>query len=341
MKNDKQSFNRHSYNVMDANKSFFYVIVANIISPIVFLMIAYLIFAFEKVGVSGGVTTFIHNLFAVIIIPLLFLTIIILMHNKNKINAVDALNIKGNYNVWNFVIIVLLLAITIVCFFPLVNMIYALLSNAGLNVSGQVAFQMDNWWTYLIAIVPYCLLPAVAEEIIFRGMMLKGTLSKAKPVVAITISALAFFLMHGSIIQSIYQILLGFLLSIIGYYMSNIIYPIIFHFLNNWVVISLAYFNIGGFIGGFSISWGGFGIAIALAVAGAGAIIGLIYLIRHINKNVANENNSFVVKGDNIIIENNNNLTFKQLLKSFTIDEQFYFYSAWVIAIIIWLMNSL
>ena len=163
----------------------------------------------------------------------------------------------------------------------------------------------------------------------------------AKPIVAITISSLAFFIMHGSLIQSFYQIALGFLLGIIAYYTKNILYPMIFHFLNNLCVISFNYFGIGGFLNGFANTFGGFMAAIGIMVGCAALIFALLLLLKRITKG-NNDDYEFVVENNNIIVEEKpEKLGFKDLIKSFSIDEKFYFSAAWISAIIVWLFGSL
>ena len=332
---------RLNYNVMDANQSFFYVILINILAPLAFAILIVGLKILSNLGLPQEVYNMIYGLFSVVVIPCAFLILIILMHRKRNIDLQHATNFDVKIKPIILVICIAILGLTIVAFFPLINMIYSLLGSWGLRVEGDVAFAMNNWWQFIIGIVVYCALPAIAEEIIFRGMIFRGTLSKAKPIVAITISSLAFFIMHGSLIQSFYQIALGFLLGIIAYYTKNILYPIAFHFLNNLCVISFNYFGVGGFLNGFALNFGGFMTAIGIMVGCVAVIFGLILLLKHLTKSNV-EGYEFVVENNNIIVEEKpQKLGLKEFINSFNIDEKFYFVSAWVIAIIIWLLGSL
>lgn len=336
-KDNLQEFN-NNYNLLDANKSFFYVMVTNIIASIVFSLIIVLL---AIIPWSDALYNGLAGIFQVITIPLIFLTFILLYHKKKKINIKNALNFNWKINIPIVLLMALMLSICIVTFFPLINMLYSAIERLGIETSASVGFAMTNWWQLLIGVAVYCLLPAIVEEIIFRGMILKGTLHKAKPYVAIIISAVAFFIMHGSLIQSFYQIILGFILSFIGYCTGNILYPIIFHFLNNLAVILISYFNVGGFINGFNLSVGGFFAGVGLFLAGIIAIAGIILLIRYLMRGKKSQDYELVVDGNNIIIEDNKEkFGFKQLFKSFNSDEKFYFYLAWIIAIVLWISNS-
>lgn len=331
---------RYNYNVMDSNKSFFYVILLNVLAPLVFYVCLLALLLLKNV-MGQSLYEIVYGLLLAITSPTLLIVLITIYHKKNNIDLKTATNFSWRLDYKYICLIVLMLAVTIVGFFPIINMLYTVLSNIGIDASGSVGFAMNNWWQLIIGVFIYCLLPAVAEEIVFRGMILKGASDRAKPIVAITISALSFFLMHGSLAQTFYQIILGFVLSLICYYTKNVFYPIIFHFLNNLAVILMSYFGIGGFLNGFSLTFGGFMAGIGLAVAGAGAIFGLFVLIRHLSKKNSG-NFEFVVADNNIIIEEKHEkLGFKAYLNSFNIDERFYCYTAWVVAVIIWLFNSI
>ena len=339
MKREKVNYNQFNYNVLDANKSFFYVILSNIIASLVFGVICMLLLI---TAWNEALYNTLVGIFQVITIPLLFMTFIIIYHKKHKINFKSAIGISKNINPIVVLLIIVAVILCVICFFPLINMLYSAIAKLGLETSSSVGFEMNNWWQLLIGVVIYSALPAIMEEIIFRGMMLRGLLNKVKPYVAIVISALAFFIMHGSLIQSFYQIALGFILSLLGYYTGNIVYPIVFHFLNNLAVILMSYFNIGGFINGFSLTVGGFFAGFGLFVAGVLLIGAILLIVRFLLLGKKPKEYELVVNGDNIIIEENSSkLTFKQLKESFSMDEKSYFYMAWTIAIVLWILNSL
>ena len=341
MENNFSAKTNLRYNVMDSNKSFFYVMLIQIIAPLVFALLMVLPLIISKLGASENVTQDISGILQSVIIAGLFLVFIIVYHKKGKINFKSANDFSFKLNPLLVGLIVVILVVCIVSFFPLINMIFSAIETTGYDTTGEVAFAMTSWWRLLIGIVIYCALPSIVEEIIFRGMMLKGALNRAKPIVAITISALAFFIMHGSLIQSFYQLILGFVLGIICYYTKNIVYPIIFHFLNNLSVVLMGYFNIGGFLNGFSLTVSGFFLAIGLAVVGAAAIFGIVLLIRHISNKGKDSTYELVVDENNIILEEKKEkMGFKEFISSFILDEKFYFYSSWFIAIFMWLFNS-
>lgn len=340
--NNNRQFNSTSYNVMDANKTFFYVILTNILAPLVLYAFMFLILLPLSKAVPQVVYDTIYSLFLVLLMPLLYATVIIVFHKKTKVDSVKAMRLGDKINPIVVALIVAISVVCVVCFFPLINMLYALVEKMGFNVSGSVAFEMTNIWRLIVGVIVYCLLPAIVEEIIFRGILLNGWLKRTKPYVAIILSATAFFIMHGSIQQSFYQMILGLLLSLIGYYCGNLIYPIIFHFLNNLFVILISYFGIGGYLNGFNFTIGGVFAGLGLFLLGAIVIFGIIMLIRHIMSKKSLRMYEFEKGTNNIIVaDNDSKFDFKTFYNSLILDEKFYFVSAWVVAIIMWIFNSL
>ncbi len=96
---------------------------------------------------------------------------------------------------------------------------------------------------YFISIISMVILPAIAEELIFRGIIFKG-LQKHSNTFAIIVSAVMFALFHLSLEQTIYPILMGIVLAVIMCHENNIIYCIAIHFVNNFITLTLKYFNI-------------------------------------------------------------------------------------------------
>lgn len=98
---------------------------------------------------------------------------------------------------------------------------------------------LNGWGDYLLSIIIIAFFPAVFEEVFFRGA-LQNTLTKwwGKPILAITVTALLFSLIHLSIYLFISRFVLGFVLGLLFHHSKNIWVNIIAHFLNNAVVLT-------------------------------------------------------------------------------------------------------
>ena len=81
--------------------------------------------------------------------------------------------------------------------------------------------------------------PAVFEELAFRGFMLSGIKSETKDWTAIFITAAFFGITHGILQQSLNAGMIGVLLGYVAVRTNSIIPTMIIHFMHNGLVILL------------------------------------------------------------------------------------------------------
>ena len=93
---------------------------------------------------------------------------------------------------------------------------------------------------YALCIVVVCVLPAVLEETLFRGVILGGI--GGAGIAAAALSAAAFAIYHMSPSKTIYQFAMGFVFALVAQKTKSILPTVIIHALNNFAVVSLAYF---------------------------------------------------------------------------------------------------
>ena len=105
-----------------------------------------------------------------------------------------------------------------------------------------VIARMNDVWDYLISVAVIALLPAVVEEMFFRGGM-QNLLSRwfKMPMLAIIITSIIFSAVHGSYLGFLSRFALGFVLGWMYYRTGNIWINIIAHFFNNAVAITAMY----------------------------------------------------------------------------------------------------
>lgn len=111
---------------------------------------------------------------------------------------------------------------------------------------------------YIYALFSMVLIPAICEELLFRGLIFKG-LANANKAFAVCISAVMFSIFHMSSEQLLYPLLMGLLLGVIMARENNIIYCIIVHIINN----SLALAGVGFYFQ----HWAYYLIAVVLFIA--------------------------------------------------------------------------
>jgi membrane protease YdiL (CAAX protease family) len=96
----------------------------------------------------------------------------------------------------------------------------------------------ENLWDLLFIVVVVCVLAAVGEEFIFRGLLqnIFGKTIKNPHIVIWTVAVL-FSVVHLQFLGFLPRMLLGAYLGYLLYYTKNIWAPIFAHFINNFVSV--------------------------------------------------------------------------------------------------------
>lgn len=166
---------------------------------------------------------------------------------------------------------ILIAVIAFFMLYPAINLIEILLTNIGVKQADPPILKTTT--DFIVSIVSMALLPAIFEELVFRGIIFSGLKQKGKSF-AILISALMFSLFHLSIHQTIYPFVMGMLFGCIMFKENNILYTIITHFVCNLLSLIHSYFGLW-FI---STHWLYIVVAILLFVAFLTFV--LVYAIR-------------------------------------------------------------
>ena len=111
----------------------------------------------------------------------------------------------------------------------------------GLNISTPT-IEINSFGNYLISLVSLAVIPAICEELLFRGVLV-NCLKHKGPMFAVVFSSIMFAIFHFSPLQLIYPICFGLILGIVYLRTDNIIFPILLHFINNALSISIQYFS--------------------------------------------------------------------------------------------------
>lgn len=94
----------------------------------------------------------------------------------------------------------------------------------------------------IINIIVIALLPAILEEVFFRGAMQRTMINLVKyRFLGILLTSILFSLIHFQPFSSVPRLFLSLFLGYLYVFSKNIIYPIIFHFLNNLTVVIGSY----------------------------------------------------------------------------------------------------
>lgn len=155
--------------------------------------------------------------------------------------------------------------------------ILAILEQFGVTTPEMPQMMVNTLDSYLLNLFTIAVLPALLEEMVFRGCVLR-LFRPYGDWFAVLVSAVVFGLMHGNLRQIPFAIIVGLVLGWLYVVTNNIWIPITVHFINNAVSVSMEYL-------GFSLSENAVGvfytlIILALAAVGLGAGLILILVYR-------------------------------------------------------------
>lgn len=121
---------------------------------------------------------------------------------------------------------------------------------------------------YFLTVICICVLPALTEEIAFRGIILNGVKPSGK-IASAVIVGLLFALYHASPAQTVYQFAVGFLFALLAIKSGSVLPTVIVHFLNNFIIINLNYSTGGSLDFGNALN----AVFTALGVLATGAFL--------------------------------------------------------------------
>ena len=222
------------------------------------------------------------------------------------------LNKKINWKIVGFTFLIAIIAVY--GFSSLSNYFIMGLEELGYKTSlSNIA--IPNVFSYLLYLVLVCAVPAVFEEICFRGCICAGLESKNKHF-AVWFSAFIFMIMHGGPEQTIHQLILGVIFGYIFVYTQNLWVTILIHFFNNAVAVTMMFIQSLAQVEGASgdVAAVGFGDATTLQIL-LSAMSGLImavtagvliyFLTKAIKKQLSKSDPEIEVQAEQNVSENN------------------------------------
>jgi len=147
----------------------------------------------------------------------------------------DIISIKGISLVT--ILIVSLLGLMIQPIVSLVNLVSMLFTTNGISAAMNAVKNMSLG----LKLFAIALLPAIGEELLFRGLIY-GSYRKKGMYNALILSALLFGLLHMNLNQFLYATILGIFLVLLMETTGNIIAPMIVHFVFNGTSVIINHF---------------------------------------------------------------------------------------------------
>ena len=159
------------------------------------------------------------------------------------------------------------------------SLIQSLFYQMGADIPEAPQLMVNTPTSLIINLFTIAILPALLEEMIYRGYILR-TLRSYGDGFAVLISALLFSLMHGNLRQIPFAFIVGLFLGFLYVQTNNIWIPIVVHFINNGISVVMEYLS-------FSLSDGGVVSLYAITTYGLialGLIATLVLLLAYRDK---------------------------------------------------------
>lgn len=267
---------RNIYNEDDSGRIFFIALLTPIALSLLFAFIAMQIANGQEVEYSAVTSNIWYQVIYTILNFGLYLIVYFLYNKSKKIsyNAIK-LNFKMKWHTY-----LLLIGVGILSLFGIQYFVGAF--DKFLEVikfpldNGLPVINPTNWRTYFLALLLLAFIPAIEEELIFRGIIFNGLRSRFKDYQAILISAAMFAIMHANLQQLVYPFLLGIIMAWIVMRTGSVVSSMIVHFTNNAIVVTFAFIkNMTGWEMSFINKWWFYIIALLLLCA----TFGIYFLI--------------------------------------------------------------
>ena len=201
-----------------------------------------------------GLLKFLQSMYSIGLFA--FPPIIVAWFFSGKICDYLRLNIRPN------IVLILLSGIIVIVAIPFINFLLEMNSNIqfpeSMSAFEDLMEQFENdaqrmtesflvtnsFSVYLINLMVLAVIPALGEELLFRGIFQRLFYEWSKNVhIAIWVSAFFFSAMHMQFYGFIPRLVLGAFLGYLFYWAGNLWIPIIAHFLNNAFAITAFYLN--------------------------------------------------------------------------------------------------
>lgn len=243
MKNQAQTFERRKfYNSDDSGKVFLLTILFQlVISLIISLFMSQIASMQEK-----PLDELTKNVWYVVIYSIINVAIyfgIYFFYNKYKKIEYSAVKPRFKLKWHTYFMMIAIGAIVLFGTQYFIGAVDNFLSLIGFPLNSSSMIDPKDWGSFILAVIVLALIPAIGEELIFRGVVLNGLRKRFSDVKAVLLTALLFALMHANLQQLVYPFLLGAVMGWVAVRTGSLISSIIIHFTNNFLVVLSAFLS--------------------------------------------------------------------------------------------------
>lgn len=241
MEKKEQNFRRNYYTSDDSGKVAIAAMLAPLLVSFLFALLMGAIANALEIDPKADLSDFLwYSIPMTFLAPACFAFIFFLYNKIAKISN-GAVNVKPNIGWKNALICIAVGVVSLFGMMYFTGCIDKVLSLTGYKLAEGLGLPLDNFGWFVLNLLVFATLPAIFEELIFRGMILNGLRKSCSEFGAIAMSALLFALTHGNLEQLIYPFIMGLVLGWIAVRTGSTFASMIVHLVNNSLVVLLAF----------------------------------------------------------------------------------------------------
>lgn len=270
-----QSIFRKNYNDKDSGIVFLFCLIVPLVLFIITSMIISVIAGLKEVK-AENITSSLGYVIAYSICSFAVYLAIYFIYNKTQKIEYSAIKPKFKMKWHTYLLLIMIGVVSLFGIQYFIGVVDNFLKLVGYPLeAGLPTINPTSWGTYILAVFLLAVIPAIEEELFFRGIILNGLRSRFNDIASVLLSAFMFALMHGNLQQLVYPFILGTIMGWIALRTGSLVSSVIVHFINNFLVVTMAFVkNITGFSFMLPDVWWFYLIAVGLL-----ALTGGIYFI--------------------------------------------------------------
>lgn len=259
---------KNKYNIQDSSRVFLWALFLPYVVSFLIVLLFSMFYTQDQLK-----TLNVYIIISMLISQFSFVFIFIFYNKKNNINALETVGLKNRVNWVNILLCVLISCVAVFGFFNFIGIFESILIKLGFSPEVPSLPLSSPLWL-IINILISAVVPAIMEELIFRGIIFNG-LKKRGFWFACLISSVFFMIVHTSIWSIIYPIMMGIVFCFVFEKTGSVLYTMIVHFCNNLLVIIIEYSSVKTGVSWLSLNLGtSLGIILAILFAlVAGALL--------------------------------------------------------------------
>lgn len=225
----KKRYNPNVFNALDGG-------VAYIAAILAFFIAGFLLPYLFRPLLRAGVDYFLVNILSAVISQAIIFFIAFIFFKVKRVGVFSGDGYSFKLNAIDALMAVMLIFGIDFCFTSLHTDFFgymeALFGDLGFTIPEEIIKNSNPLYILIYSLVITPVLPAICEEMLFRGVIMRGFKERGVPF-SIFLSAICFALMHGSVAMFILQFLAGLTIAAVVSLTKNHLYGSIMHWASN------------------------------------------------------------------------------------------------------------